>query len=156
MEEYINDFKKTFMNGYEDLQTLADKTLRLLEEKEENEKIAENFGKLDPHIGGNTQSVLRTLENIERQQDEIEMALDVMDRKIGEGQYTHPLTGHLREFAQLQEEVRELGEGGEWSDPGNQQLLNVFENLNQVEMQIRDMDEVIDIYMRDYSADRHY
>jgi len=40
------------------------------------------------------------------------MALDVMDRKIGEGHYVHPLTQHLREFSQLQEEVRELGEGG--------------------------------------------
>jgi hypothetical protein len=47
--------------------------------------------------------------------------------------------------------VVELQEGeGEWNDPSQEQLINIFENLNQVEVQIREMNELVDIYLREY------
>jgi hypothetical protein len=32
-------------------------------------------------------------------------------------------------------------------DPGSEQLINIFENLNQVEMQIKEMDQIVNIYI---------
>jgi hypothetical protein len=39
----------------------------------------------------------------------------------------------------MKEEIMKLQEEGgtDFSDPSNEQLINIFENLNQVEMQIR-------------------
>ena len=48
----------------------------------------------------------------------------------------------------MKEEILKLQEEeGDWSDPGNEQLINVFDNLNQIETQIRDMDQIADIYL---------
>ena len=38
-------------------------------------------------------------------------------------------------------------EGGDWGDPSNAQLADIFQNLNLVEMQIREMDEQVERYM---------
>ena len=38
-------------------------------------------------------------------------------------------------------------EGQDWNDPGNEQLINIFENLNMIQMQIKEMDNIVDIYM---------
>ena len=37
-------------------------------------------------------------------------------------------------------------EGTDWNDPGNEQLVSIFDNLNQIEMHIKEMDQVMEIY----------
>ena len=37
--------------------------------------------------------------------------------------------------------------GPEAVDPGNSQLFSIFDNLNQIEMQIKEMDQVVEVYM---------
>lgn len=46
-------------------------------------------------IGNNNETVMRTLDALEKQQDDIAHQIEVMSRKIGEGQYTHELSEHL-------------------------------------------------------------
>jgi hypothetical protein len=102
-------------------------------------------------IGNNNEQVMRALDSLEKQQEDIAHQLEVMSRKIGEGQYTHELSEHLQEYGELRKLVVDLQEGeGEWNDPAQEQLINIFENLNQVEVQIREMNELVDIYLRDY------
>jgi hypothetical protein len=43
-------------------------------------------------IGSNNDQVLKTLDSLEKQQEDIAHQLEVMSRKIGEGQYTHELS----------------------------------------------------------------
>jgi hypothetical protein len=47
-------------------------------------------------IGNNSEVVQRTLDSLEKQQEEIAFQIEVMSRKIGEGQYTHELSDHLQ------------------------------------------------------------
>jgi hypothetical protein len=129
---------------------LAESTLKFLDEREENQRIADNFSEVEKMIGSNNETVIRTLDALEKQQEDIAHQIEVMSRKIGEGQYTHELSDHLQEYGELRKLVVELQEGeGEWNDPGQEQLINIFENLNQVEVQIREMNELVDIYLRD-------
>jgi hypothetical protein len=93
--EFIQECKSTFLHSYEDLQKICDATLRFLNEREENAKIAKNFEVLEPVITNKSEQVLRTLDTMERQQDEIERALDMMSRRMGEGKYTHELSEHI-------------------------------------------------------------
>lgn len=94
--------------------------------------------------------MLRILETIDKQQDHIEMTLDMMSSKLGEGKYRHELTEYMEDYERLRKDVLDFqDEGNEWNDPGNEQLFNIFENLNQVELQIREMDQLMDVYLRD-------
>ena len=107
--------------------------MKFLNEREENTKIAKNFETLDPLIGNKSEHVLKTLDSMERQQDEIERALDMMSKRMGEGKYTHELSEHIEDFEEMKDEIMKLQEEGQdWNDPGNEQLINIFENLNQV------------------------
>lgn len=59
-------------------------------------------------IGGSSGVVQQTLTSLERQQEELSFQIEVMSRKIGEGQYTHELSDHLVEYGQLKSLVLEL------------------------------------------------
>lgn len=52
--------------------------------------------------------MLRTLEGMEKQQDEIERAIDMMSKRLGEGRYTHELSEHLEEYEVMKEEIMKL------------------------------------------------
>jgi len=44
----------------------------------------------------------------------------------------------------MKDEIMKLQEeGGDWSDPSNEQLGNIFESLNQVELQVKEMDDQV-------------
>ena len=63
------------MSTYEDLNKICDNTLKFLAERDDNTKIVKNFEALEPLITGKTDYVLKTLDAMERQQDEFEMAI---------------------------------------------------------------------------------
>ena len=42
-------------------------------------------------------------------------------------------------------------EGTDWNDPGNEQLVNIFENLNQIEIHIKEMDQIMEIYTEKFN-----
>jgi septation ring formation regulator EzrA len=137
-----------FTDSYEDLKKLSESTLRFLDEREENERIAAKFAEVQKEIGSSSLDVVRTLNSLEKQQDDIAAQIEEMSRRIGEGQRTHELSEHLEEYKELKRMVVELQESeGEWSGPGQEQLINIFENLNQIEVQIREMNEIVDIYL---------
>ena len=72
----------------------------------------------------------------------------MMSKRMGEGRYTHQLSEHLSDYEQMKEEIVKMQEEGQdWNDPGNEQLINIFENLNMIQMQIKEMDNIVDIYM---------
>lgn len=80
------------------------------------------------------------------------MSLDTMSKKLGDGNYKHELTEYLEDYDRLRQDVIDMQEeGGDWNDPGNEQLLNIFENLNQVEMQVKEMDQLVDVYLSNYN-----
>ena len=136
------------MNTYDELNKICDGTLKFLEQRDDNAKIAKNFDTLEPLITGKTEYVLKTLDNMERQQDDFEKAIDMMSRRMGEGKYVHELSEHLEDYEEMKEEIMKMQEQGQdWNDPGNEQLLNIFENLNMIEMQVKEMDQIVDIYM---------
>lgn len=83
MADFINECKTSFLTAYEDLQKLCDSTLIYLGEREENQKIAKNFAALEPHISNKSEFIMKTLDGMERQQDEIERALDMMSKRMG-------------------------------------------------------------------------
>ena len=48
----------------------------------------------------------------------------------------------------MKDEIVKMQQDGEdWNDPGNEQLINIFENLNMIEIQIKEMDQIVEIYM---------
>lgn len=59
-------------------------------------------------IIGNGFNTTQTLDSIERRQEEISFQIEVMSRKVGEGNYTHELSDHLEEYASLKTLVMEL------------------------------------------------
>ena len=84
---------------------------------------------------------MKTLDGMEKQQDDIERALDMMSKRMGQGRYTHELSEHLEDFELMKQEIIKLQDTTEqWNDPESEQLVNIFENLNQIEMQIKEMD----------------
>ena len=51
----------------------------------------------------------------------------------------------------MKEEIMKLQDSTEqWNDPASEQLVNIFENLNQIETQIREMDQIADIYANSF------
>ncbi len=44
----------------------------------------------------NTETILRTLGSLEKQQEDISNQIEAMSRKIGEGQYTHELSEYMQ------------------------------------------------------------
>jgi septation ring formation regulator EzrA len=92
------------------------------------------------------------LDSIEKQQDEVEVSLEMMSKKLGDGNYKHELSEYLEDYDRLRQDIIDMQEdGGDWNDPGNEQLLNIFENLNQVEMQVKEMDQLVDVYLSNYN-----
>ena len=53
---------------------------------------------MEPLIASKSDYVLRTLDSMDRQQDEIERALDMMSKRMGEGKYTHELSEHIEDY----------------------------------------------------------
>ena len=102
---------------------------------------------MEPMIANKSDYVLKTLDQMEKQQYEIERVLEAMEKRIGDGKYTHELSEHIIDYEDMKEEIMKLQEEGQdWDDPGNEQLVNIFENLNQVELQIKDMDRILSLY----------
>lgn len=50
-------------------------------------------------VGNDT--ILRTLGNLEKQQEDISNQIEMMSRKMGQGNYTHELSEFMQEYAQL-------------------------------------------------------
>lgn len=72
-----------------------------------------------------------------------------MAKQLGSRE-THELSELLQEYSELRNLVVDLQEeGGSCSDPGQQLLISIYENLSQVETQIREMDDIIDVFLRD-------
>lgn len=67
-----------------------------------------NFNILEPMISNKTEYVTKTLENIERHQEEIERAVTMMEKRLGDGIYIHDLSRHLQEYEIMKDEVIRL------------------------------------------------
>ncbi len=59
-------------------------------------------------ISNKTEYVTKTLENIERHQEEIERAVTMMEKRLGDGIYIHDLSRHLQEYEIMKDEVIRL------------------------------------------------
>lgn len=49
-------------------------------------------------IANKSEIVLKTLQSMSRQQEEIENTINMMSRRLGDGHYVHELSRHLEDY----------------------------------------------------------
>lgn len=122
------------------------------EERKENKRLLDIFKQLKPGLFYSKEHIRSWLSSLEKKQEDIAITLKKVNFEIGDqgfhnNSYEHCLSLNIRSIVQLRGEAESLTRDNlQTESSSNEQLLNIYNNLDSVEKEILRMNNMVDHY----------